>query len=71
MKNKHIVIAFILCTLCPFAVGFWAGFTNLPDVETYKLFESSPILVLDVLGLALAAWMAVKVWRTPDQKNIF
>ena len=71
MKNKHIVIAFILCTLYPFAVGFWAGFSNLSDAETYKILDAPLMQVLSILSLIFTVWMACKVWITPDAKDIF
>ena len=70
MKNKHIVIAFILCTLYPFAVGFWAGFSNLSDAETYKILDAPLMQVLSILSLIFTVWMAVKVWRTPDVRAL-
>jgi len=68
MKNKHIVIAFILFTLYPFAVGFWAGFTALSDAETYKLLDSPSMHITSLLSLIFTVWMACKVWLTPDKK---
>ena len=70
MKNKHIVIAFILCTLYPFAVGFWAGFSNLSDAETYKILDAPLMQVLSILSLIFTVWMAYKVWITPDTKAL-
>ena len=70
MKNKHIVIAFILCTLYPFAVGFWAGFSNLSDAETYKILDAPLMQVLSILSLIFTVWMAVTVWRTPDVRAL-
>jgi hypothetical protein len=71
MKNKHIVLAYILCTLYPFAVGFWTGFSDLSDEETYKLLDAPVMQALSILSLLFTIWMAVKVWRTPDTKDIF
>ena len=70
MKNKHIVIAFILCTLYPFIVGFWAGFNDLSDAETYKILDAPLMQVLSLLSLVFTVWMACKVWITPDTKAL-
>ena len=68
MKNKHIVIAFILFILYPFAVGFCAGFTALSDAETYKLLDSPVVQLFSILSFIATVWMACKVWATPDKK---
>ena len=70
MKNKHIVIAFILCTLYPFAVGFWAGFSNLSPTETSDVLDSPSMRITSLLSLIFTVWMACKVWITPDTKAL-
>lgn len=70
MKNKHIVIAYILCTLYPFIVGFWAGFNDLSDAETYKILDAPLMQVFSILSLIFTVWLACKVWITPDTKAL-